>query len=154
MVEGCAVVRSLPLDPELRFVVLVPDLPLATTAARAALPATVPHGDAAFNLGRMGILIPGLADHRLLIPAATGDRLHQGPRSVLFDRADELLASLVDAGALASCWSGAGPSLLALATASTAGAVAQAARRLLAGAAVPGRVLDLTADLAGLTVGP
>ena len=154
VVDGHPVVRRLPLDPELRFVVLVPDLPLATVAARAALPASVPHGDAAFNLGRMGILIPGLADHTQLLPAATGDRLHQGPRSALFPQAEGLLAGLVDAGALASCWSGAGPSLLALSTAPAAGAVAQAARRLLADAGVPGRVLELTADLAGVVIDP
>ena len=66
-----------PLDPGLRFVVVVPARQLPTAAARAVLPATVPHADAAFNLGRMGLLIAGLADRTVLLPEAGEDRLHQ-----------------------------------------------------------------------------
>jgi homoserine kinase len=151
-VAGRPVARHLPLDPHLAFVVLVPDRSLSTEHARAALPRSVPHGDAAFNLGRLGLLIAGLADHRRLLPEATEDRLHQGPRSPLFPEADGLLAGLVRAGALASCWSGAGPSLLALCTVGAASTVAQAGRTLLADAAVPGQVLQLVADFAGVIV--
>jgi homoserine kinase len=127
---------------------------LATPTARAALPPSVLLGDAAYNLGRMGILIAGLADHRQLIPAATGDRLHQGARSVLFTEADALLAGLVDAGALASCWSGAGPSLLAMTDATAADALVHSGHELLSRAGVAGRVLLLAADLDGVVVTP
>ena len=61
--------------------VVVPDRPLPTAAARAVLPATVPHADAAFNLGRMGLLIAGLADRTVLLPEAGEDRLHQDART-------------------------------------------------------------------------
>jgi homoserine kinase len=152
MVYEHPVAYRLPLDPELAFVVLVPDQPLPTKEARAALPASVPHGDAAFNLGRMGLLVAGLADHRRLIRAATEDRLHQGPRSSLFPEAEALIAGLIEAGALASCWSGAGPALLALCAPEAAGGVAEAGRALLALAGVPGRVLELAADLDGVVV--
>jgi homoserine kinase len=83
-VDGAAMTRRLPLDPGLAFVVLVPERRLPTKEARGALPATVPHADAAFNLGRMGLLVAGLADRRLLVRQAAEDRLHQAQRAPLF----------------------------------------------------------------------
>ncbi|HEX2700086.1 MAG TPA: homoserine kinase [Acidimicrobiales bacterium] len=152
-VDGAPVARRLPLDPGLAFVVLVPERTLPTEEARAALPATVPHHDAAFNLGRLGLLIAGLADQRLLLRASTEDRLHQGQRSGLFPEAPELLARLLDVGALASCWSGAGPSLLALCAADAGSAVRAAGEELLAEAGVRGTALLLGPDVDGLVVG-
>ncbi len=152
-VDGSAVARKLALDPALAFVVLVPHRTLATKEARAALPEFVPHADAAFNLGRMGLLIAGLADHRLLVPAATEDRLHQERRASLFPEAPALLAGLVDVGALASCWSGAGPTLLALCTTDTAAHVRAAGEALLADAGVEGTALLLAPDVDGLILG-
>jgi homoserine kinase len=151
-VDGQPVARQLPLDPHLAFVVLVPDRQLKTKAARAALPTTVNHADAAFNLSRLGQVIAGLADHRRLTPAATEDRLHQPYRTPLFPEAPLLLSQLVEAGALASCWSGAGPSLLAICTVGAAAGVAEAGAGLLAEAAVPGQVLQLAADHQGVEV--
>ncbi|MGQ0519633.1 MAG: homoserine kinase [Actinomycetota bacterium] len=151
-VDGAPVARRLPLDPGLAFVVLVPERRLPTEEARRALPASVPHADAAFNLGRLGLLVAGLADRRLLLPAATEDRLHQGQRAALFPEAPGLLEGLVGAGALASCWSGAGPSLLALCDAAAAPAVRAAGEDLLARAGVEGRALHLAPDLDGLVV--
>lgn len=150
--EGLPLAVPLPLDEAISFVVLVPDRPLPTAQARAALPREVPHVDAAFNLGRMGLLIAGLADHRRLVPEATQDRLHQPQRGALFPESPRLLSGLVEAGALASCWSGAGPSLLAFCTADSADAVAKAGERLLAAHSVPGRALRLEADRRGLVV--
>jgi len=146
-------VRRLALDPEVVFVLVVPDRHLSTAAARKALPEHVPHVDACFNLGRMGLLVAGLADHRLLVPAATEDRLHQTWRTALFGEAPALLAALVEGGALAACWSGAGPSLLGICTALAQPGVARAATAALAAAEVAGRVLPLAADRAGVVVG-
>lgn len=152
MVRGRAVAAPLPLDPGLVFVVLVPSRPLATARARQALPALVPHADAAFNLGRMGLLIAGLGDRRLLVRDATDDRLHQAARTPLFPESTHLMAGLVEAGALAACWSGAGPSILGICDASTGPEVRAAGERVLAEAGVAGRSLLLTADRDGLVV--
>jgi homoserine kinase len=151
-VAGHPVYRGLALDPSLRFVFVIPDRMLPTEAARAALPRLVPHADAAFNLGRMGLLIAGLADHTLLLPAAGEDRLHQDARTSLFPDAPMIMDGLRGAGALTSCWSGAGPSLLAVCTASAASAVAEAARSSLERHGVAGEVRVLEADLGGVTV--
>jgi homoserine kinase len=142
----------LPLDPALAFVVLVPDRPLPTVQARRSLPESVPHHDAAFNLGRMGLLLSGLADHRRLVREATEDRLHQQQRTPLFPEAPVLLAGLEEAGALAACWSGAGPCLLAICDAAGAPEVRAVGEELLAASGVPGRSLLLTADTAGLMI--
>jgi homoserine kinase len=154
IVEGAPVANRLTLDNKLTFVVVVPDRALPTAEARAALPEAVPHADAAFNLGRTGLLVAGLADHRRLVAAATEDRLHQPYRRRLFPEADELLAGLVDGGAVASCWSGAGPSLLALCKVGTEGTVAAAAASVMELAGVSGRVLELAADRVGVVVEP
>ncbi len=103
-------------------------------------------------LSRLGQVIAGLADHRRLTPAATEDRLHQPYRTPLFPEAPLLLSQLVEAGALASCWSGAGPSLLAICTVGASAGVAEAGAGLLAEAAVPGQVLQLAADHQGVEV--
>ncbi|HUP70698.1 MAG TPA: homoserine kinase [Acidimicrobiales bacterium] len=147
-----AVASRLPLDGGLSFVVLVPDRRLPTEEARAALPALVAHEDAAFNLGRMGLLLAGLSDRRLLRQEATEDRLHQSSRAFLFPEAAGIMVGLTGAGALAACWSGAGPSLLAVCGADEAPAVRDAGERLLAASGVDGRALLLQADHEGLTL--
>jgi len=151
-IEGRPLAAKLPLDPDLRFVVMIPSRPLPTARARAALPAQVPHVDAAFNLGRMGLLVAGLADRRFLVHEATDDRLHQPARAALFPEAGHLMAGLLDAGALATCWSGAGPSLLAFCAPGNAGRVRAAADQLMAEAGVAGVSVVLEADLEGIVI--
>lgn len=152
MVNGHATAAPLALDPALMFVLLVPSRHLSTKRAREALPAHVPHHDAAFNLGRMGLLLAGLADHRLLVHEATDDKLHQAARTPLFPESSILLRGLLDAGALASCWSGAGPSLLAICTRQSAAAVRHVGERLLSDSGVGGEAIVLDADRSGLVV--
>lgn len=152
MVRGRPVAAPLPLDPALVFVVLVPARRLATARARQALPALVPHADAAFNLGRMGLLVAGLGDRRQLVREATDDRLHQAARTPLFPESAHLMAALVEAGALAACWSGAGPSIIGICDTADGPAVRAAGARALAEASVPGRALLLSAAREGLVV--
>jgi homoserine kinase len=152
VVDGRAVARKLRLDPDLRFVVIVPDRQLATSSARQTLPSTVPLRDAVFNLSRLALLIAGLADHRELLGTAGDDRLHQVARSSLFPEAPALLEGLRSAGALTSCWSGAGPSLLGTCTAAGAGDIADMARALMGKLSVPGVVLTLPGDPGGVVV--
>lgn len=151
-VAGHPVTAPMQLDPGIEFVLLVPDKPLPTARARRVLPAEVAFEDAAFNLGRMGLLIAGLADRRRLRREATEDRLHQDARSSLFPESFKLLHGLTEAGALASCWSGAGPSVLGVCAFEHAPRVRDAGEELMERASVPGRSLHLRADTAGLVV--
>lgn len=151
-VEGRPVAWPMALDSRLVFVVLVPDRAAPTSEARRLLAREVSHADAAFNLGRMGLLLAGLADRRRLMRQATEDRLHQDARSSLFPEAKSLLAELSEAGALASCWSGAGSSLLGICDQSDGPALREAGERLLQRAGVGGRALLLRPDRQGLVV--
>lgn len=151
-IDGRPLARRLPLDDELTFVVVVPDRKLPTKEARAALPDSLSYAEATFNLGRLAVLLPGLADHRQLVAEAMDDRLHQRQRTPLFPESAPILAGLRGAGALATAWSGAGPSLLAVCTSSSAPAVQAAAEALLTEHDVDGRVLRLEPDREGLVV--
>jgi homoserine kinase len=71
----------------------------------------------------------------------------------LFPEAPELLARLTKAGALMSCWSGAGSSLLAICDGPTAAAqVRDGGEAALEAVGVPGRAMALSPDLDGLVV--
>jgi homoserine kinase len=152
MVRGSVRAVRLPLDVSLVFVVIVPDLVLSTSRARQVLPVEVSRENAAFNLSRLALLIAGLGDSRLLVGEATEDRIHQDYRSPVFPAAPKLLSRLAAGGALAVCWSGAGPSLLGICRGTDGEKVRKAAQAALAEADVPGSVLLLRPDLHGLVV--
>lgn len=148
-----AIARRLPLDRRLGYVVVVPDRHLETKLARSVLPTTIPLADAVHNLGRMGLLLAGLADADLLVPESTDDKLHQGPRTRLFPEAPELMDRLRRGGATTACWSGAGPALLAICADATAVAGVEAtAVRAMADLGVEGRAMAIEPDFDGLVV--
>ncbi|MGC4893164.1 homoserine kinase [Micromonospora sp. DT31] len=104
---------SLPVAPAVRPTVFVPAERGLTSVARAALPATVPHADAASNAGRAALLVHALtADPALLLPA-TVDRLHQEQRAPGLPATAALVEALRGAD-VAAVVSGAGPTVLAL----------------------------------------
>jgi homoserine kinase len=144
------VARSLALDDEWRFVVVIPDDELSTNDARGVLPDLVPFGDAIHNLSSMGLLLAGLADHDAWVAGAMEDVLHQPYRMGLLSFAQPLLTTLRDSGASGSCWSGAGSTMLGLATSERAEDVARAARTFLHDQGVAGVVQVLEADRTGL----
>jgi homoserine kinase len=103
--------------PHLRPVIALPATVFATTEARALLPATIGHAAAAANAGRVALLVAvlsGQADPALLLPA-TVDALHQPFRAPSMPASAALMASLRGHG-IAAVLSGAGPSVLVLAT--------------------------------------
>ncbi|HEV2426706.1 MAG TPA: homoserine kinase [Acidimicrobiales bacterium] len=148
------VVVSVPLalDHDWRFVVAVPDAELSTAEARAALPAEVPFADAVANLNALARLVAGLADDEHYTSSAMDDRLHQPYRGALAPYTAPVIAAMRNAGAAGVCWSGAGPSILALCVESTARAVAAAAGAALA-EGPGGQVIALEADRLGLVTG-
>ncbi|MDA8184731.1 MAG: homoserine kinase [Actinomycetota bacterium] len=154
LVRGAVRAVRLPLDMRLGFVVVVPERPLPTARARQLLPHQVSRSDATFNLGRLALLLAGLADRNVLVHEATEDRLHQDYRIPLFPEAPQILARLVEKGALAACWSGAGPSLLAICDGAESERVRDEAEGILEYFGTPGRALEVHPDLQGLTIDP
>lgn len=99
--------------PGLEAVLVVPRTPVRTDAARAALPAAVPLGDAVFNVAHASLLVLGLARGDWdLVARGLDDRLHQPRRAQLYPRSTELLQRARELGALGATISGAGPTVL------------------------------------------
>ena len=114
-------ISVLRVEPSERIVPVacVPSTAVATKKARGMLPETVPHADAAFNAARAALLVSALTGRTELLMDATDDRLHQPYRRPAFPRSSDLVAKLRGAGIPATV-SGAGPTVLALASSSTA----------------------------------
>jgi homoserine kinase len=112
--------------PALRAVVAVPSIQLSTAHARACLPATVPHADAAFTAGRAALLVEAATRSPGLLFPATHDRLHQPQRASAAPATADLVQRLRARG-LAAVVSGAGPSVLVLADSDVRADVAAAA---------------------------
>jgi homoserine kinase len=93
--------------------IFVPDGRGLTAHARAALPATVPHRDAATNAGRAALLVHALTADPAYLFAATEDRLHQAYRAPGMP-ATAALVEMLRAFGVPAVVSGAGPSVLAL----------------------------------------
>lgn len=147
--EGGAQAIALPVPRDIRWVALVPEVTASTAEARAVLPASVPRGDAVFNVQRVALLLAALQARRLdALGAALEDRLHQPYRLRLFPWMPEVVAAARDAGARGCVLSGAGPALLAVVTGprATAEAVARAMEAALARAGVRGVAHDLPVD--------
>jgi homoserine kinase len=118
----------------LEAVVVVPSEPVATEAARAALPASVPMADAVFNIAEAATLILGLAAADWdLIASGLQDRLHQPHRAHLYPQSLELLERAPALGALGATISGAGPSVLVWCHYEQTGAVMEALEQETAG---------------------
>lgn len=111
--SGAAV--RLPVHPDLALRALVPPTPVSTELARGLLPAEVPHADAARNAGRAALLVAALTERPDLLLEATEDRLHQSYRAPALGEAADVVSRLREAG-LAAVVSGAGPTVLVLAT--------------------------------------
>jgi homoserine kinase len=113
--KGDVVQAEIRLAQSLQAVVFVPEHNIPTGVARNLLPANVPLEDALFNVARASLLVAALSGGRAdLLDEATRDRLHQPYRLELFPASRQLMDAARTAGALATCTSGAGPSVLAL----------------------------------------
>lgn len=150
--DGEVVARSLPLDPEWRYVVVIPEEELSTTDARRVLPDQVPFRDAVHNLSALGLLIAGLGDHRTFVNSSMDDALHQPYRMGLLPFARDLLDVLREAGAAGSCWSGAGSTMLGVVHRDAAEEVRSAGEAFLTQRSMDGVARILDADVTGLAV--
>jgi homoserine kinase len=101
------------VDPRVVAVAFVPPDPVETTLARGLLPASVPHADAAFNVGRAALLVAALGGRPELLLEATEDRLHQEQRAPAMPGTAALVKQLRSEG-LPAFVSGAGPTVLVL----------------------------------------
>jgi homoserine kinase len=105
------------IDPPggIAAVLVTSDEPLSTKRSRALLPHDVPHVDAAYDVGRAGLLAAGIALGRSdLIGPGMNDRLHEPYRAVAVTDLTAVREALLAAGADGAALSGAGPSIIGL----------------------------------------
>jgi homoserine kinase len=125
----CADGQAARIDPPtgLEALAVVPEQPVRTRAARAALPEQVPMRDAVFNVAHAALLTLGLATGDWdLLARGLHDRLHEQRRAHLFPRSFELAGRASELGALGASISGAGPTVLVWCFYEQTGAVAEA----------------------------
>ena len=110
-----------PWSPAIKVITIIPEYEVKTDSARAVLPTHYDKAEVVFNLQRVAVLTHLLGQptpNPTMIYKAMQDRMHQQQRTGLVHGLDKLLqltpASLP--GLLGICLSGAGPSILALAT--------------------------------------
>ncbi len=136
--------------PPLSAAVVVPALHLPTHSARAALPKSVPLGDAVFNIGRVGLVIEALRSADMaLLTQVMDDHLHQPYRLALIPGAAAALQAATRLGASAAL-SGAGPGLIAFGVGEM-GAVASAMQSAFEQAGLQARSWLLPVSNRGLT---
>ncbi len=152
--DGQPLVAVLPPPVGLRAVVLSPDLTISTHQSRSGLPRTVPHADAAYNVGRAALLVAGLLTGRSeLLGPAMDDRLHQPHRAAAYPAMPAIIQAAREAGAAGAALSGSGPSILALCGGPTA-PVAAAMRAAATAAGLTATVRELDIVSTGATVAP
>lgn len=115
---------EIPWHRDLVPVVAIPDFELSTEEARSVLPGHYSRSDTIFNLSRLGLLLRGLEIGRgEWLQMAMEDKIHQPYRQSLIRGYKAVKSAAVSAGAYNMVISGAGPTLLALCSASVADAV-------------------------------
>ncbi len=134
-------------------VVAIPNFELSTAEARSVLPAQYSRADAIFNTAHLGLLVRGLATgNPEWLSAALADRLHQPYRQQLIPGYADVERAVIDAGGYGMVISGAGPTLLALAAAERAEAVASAMTTAWSAHQIQAQAQPVAIDLHGATV--
>jgi len=108
--------------PEIKCIAIIPDFEVSTAKARSVLPTEFPKADVISNLQRIALLTTALGQsppNADMIYDGMQDKIHQPYRKTLIPGLTEILKSVTPTsqpGLLGICLSGAGPTILALAT--------------------------------------
>lgn len=117
MVDGQTLTNSIPIDEDLSFVTVSPEIIISTEEARKALPKTIDYQSAVFNVSRVSFLVSSLFTKQYdRIVYGLQDKLHVPYRIRLIPSGDLVLQAAMEAGALGATISGSGSTLIAFAT--------------------------------------
>ncbi len=112
---GRVITKSIKLNPDIKFAVMIPDYFVATRKSRGVLPAGVSLGDAAFNIGRASMFQAALVSGDMdILKWAAQDRLHQQYRKNYIDGMDEIFEKTYQFGSKATYLSGSGPTIVSV----------------------------------------
>lgn len=109
-------------NPKVRCVTIIPQFEVKTDDARAVLPSSYQMSDIVFNLQRLAVLTTALTleepNHQLIYQSMK-DKIHQPYRAQLIPGLERVLKEITpdsNPGLAGICLSGAGPTILCLAT--------------------------------------
>ena len=111
-----------PWAKEIKCIAIIPDFEVSTAKARSVLPTSYDKADVIYNLQRVALLTTALGQsppNADMIYDGMQDKVHQPYRKGLIPGLTEILRSVTpdkNHGLLGICLSGAGPTILALAT--------------------------------------
>lgn len=138
-----------PPPPEMRAIIVTPQIEMPTVQARAILPTSYSRRDAVYNIQRAALLGAAFASGRCdLLRAAMRDRIHQPYRATFVPGLEEMIA-LEGPDIYGVALSGAGPSVIALVRRSDP-AIARAIEAIFARSGVITRSFDLAIAADGL----
>lgn len=115
--DGYRPVHALSITPPATWhaMVVLPELPLATTASRAVLPGSYPRATIVENLQNLALLVAAFAQgNATLLASATADQMHQPFRGEVCPLLPRLLPLAGSHGILSVTLSGAGSGVLLL----------------------------------------
>jgi homoserine kinase len=150
--DGWAI-ADIPWHSSIVPVVAIPDFELSTSAARSVLPSEYTRADAIFNTAHLGLMLRGLeTGNAEWLAAGLVDRIHQPYRQQLIPGYGDVERAVESAGGYGMVISGAGPTLLALASAERAEAVASAMAQAWATHNIRAQARSLAVDVRGAVV--
>jgi homoserine kinase len=148
-------IADIPWHDSIVPVVAIPNFELSTAEARSVLPAEYSRADAIFNTAHLGLMVRGLETGNVeWLSAALTDRIHQPYRQKLIPGYTDVEQAVVAAGGYGMVISGAGPTLLALASAARAEEVARAMTDAWAARDIQVQAQPLQIDTQGAVVTP
>lgn len=113
--DGKTIFKSIKLNSNIKFAVMIPDFFVPTRKSRGALPEEIPHKDAAFNISRAVMLALSLASGELdNLRYAVEDKIHQPYRKNYIDGMDDIFEMTYRLGSKATYLSGSGPTILSV----------------------------------------
>jgi homoserine kinase len=152
--DGSVLALSKPWPAELKVLVVSPDFRVPTKLARDVFSRVVNRADAVHNVQRSALFVAALSNGRYeLLWEAMRDRLHQERRQTLVPGLAEILALPRMPGLLGLALSGAGPSVVAIASENfdaISEAIAECFRRKKIGCTSQ----QMEVDNQGIRVGP
>ncbi len=113
--NGRTMVKSIKLENDLKFAVMIPDFFVATKKSRGALPELIHLRDAASNISSASMFQAAMStgDYDLL-KFGVRDKLHQPFRKAYVDGFDDIFNKTYEAGSLATYLSGSGPTIMSI----------------------------------------
>ncbi|WP_297455950.1 homoserine kinase [Persephonella sp.] len=115
--DGKTYYQQIDFPEDIKAVVAIPQLELSTEKARQVLPKDIPLKDGIFNVQRVALFLAALQNKDYsVLKVAMEDKFHQPYRKQLIPGFDDVVSAAYDNGAIGASLSGAGSTILALAT--------------------------------------